>query len=75
MPRIRHETQPGGGNRVRTGDPELAKLVLYQLSYTPSNRFMPVVASLENIPVLYRVPANSDRQTNEIMLTFEQEMV
>ena len=23
----------GGGNRVRTGDPELAKLVLYQLSY------------------------------------------
>jgi len=36
---------------------------------------MPVVASLENIPVLYRVPANSDRQTNEIMPTFEQEMV
>ena len=25
----------GGGNRVRTGDPELAKLVLYQLSYAP----------------------------------------
>jgi hypothetical protein len=26
----------GGGNRVRTGDPKLAKLVLYQLSYAPS---------------------------------------
>ena len=26
----------GGGNRVRTGDPELAKLVLCQLSYAPS---------------------------------------
>ena len=26
----------GGGNRVRTGGPELAKLVLYQLSYAPS---------------------------------------
>ena len=25
----------GGGNRVRTGDPELAKLVLCQLSYAP----------------------------------------
>ena len=25
----------GGGNRVRTGDPELAKLVLSQLSYAP----------------------------------------
>ena len=26
----------GGGNRVRTGDPLLAKQVLYQLSYTPA---------------------------------------
>ena len=25
----------GGGNRARTGGPELAKLVLYQLSYAP----------------------------------------
>ena len=25
----------GGGNRTRTGDPLLAKQVLYQLSYTP----------------------------------------
>jgi hypothetical protein len=29
-------TTNGGGNRDRTGDPELAKLVLYQLSYAPS---------------------------------------
>ena len=28
-------TKPGGGNRGRTGDPKLAKLVLYQLSYAP----------------------------------------
>ena len=27
----------GGGSRVRTGDPMLAKHVLYQLSYTPKN--------------------------------------
>ncbi len=27
--------QESGGNRVRTGDPELAKLVLCQLSYAP----------------------------------------
>src|SRR5262245_55327347 len=25
----------GGGGRIRTGDPRLAKAVLYQLSYTP----------------------------------------
>ena len=25
----------GGGSRIRTGDPMLAKHVLYQLSYTP----------------------------------------
>ncbi len=28
----------GGGNRVRTGDPKLAKLVLFQLSYAPTRR-------------------------------------
>ena len=27
----------GGGKRVRTADPLLAKQVLYQLSYTPVN--------------------------------------
>ena len=30
-----HRKFLGGGNRVRTGDPELAKLVLCQLSYAP----------------------------------------
>ena len=29
----------GGGSRIRTGDPMLAKHVLYQLSYTPVNKF------------------------------------
>ena len=29
--------EAGGGNRVRTGDPKLAKLVLYQLSYAPES--------------------------------------
>ena len=31
-----HRTGPGGGDRVRTDDPLLAKQVLSQLSYTPS---------------------------------------
>ena len=30
----------GGGKRVRTADPLLAKQVLYQLSYTPINRLL-----------------------------------
>ena len=28
---------PGGGKRVRTADPLLAKQVLFQLSYTPGD--------------------------------------
>ena len=28
----------GGGSRIRTGDPMLAKHVLYQLSYTPKRK-------------------------------------
>ena len=28
----------GGGSRIRTGDPMLAKHVLYQLSYTPGKK-------------------------------------
>jgi hypothetical protein len=32
--------QNGGGKRVRTADPLLAKQVLYQLSYTPINRLL-----------------------------------
>jgi hypothetical protein len=27
----------GGGKRIRTADPPLAKRMLYQLSYTPEN--------------------------------------
>jgi hypothetical protein len=37
--RLSYTPKNGGGNRVRTGDPELAKLVLYQLSYAPSSQF------------------------------------
>ena len=29
------DSQFSGGSRIRTGDPMLAKHVLYQLSYTP----------------------------------------
>ena len=39
-----------GGSRIRTGDPMLAKHVLYQLSYTPFSRFFLVVASLDFAP-------------------------
>ncbi len=46
--------QPGGGNRVRTGDPELAKLVLYQLSYAPSI-FAAPAASDRHIPAPWRI--------------------
>ena len=28
----------GAGNRIRTGDPQLGKLMLYQLSYSRSER-------------------------------------
>ena len=35
----------GGGNRSRTGGPELAKLVLYQLSYAPA---VPASTGLED---------------------------
>ena len=33
---IRFSKNNGGGDRVRTRDPQLAKLVLYQLSYAPN---------------------------------------
>jgi hypothetical protein len=55
----------GGGNRVRTGGPELAKLVLYQLSYAPAvvprRRTMEATAC-----VLLRVPAMA-RQQEEVV--------
>ncbi len=46
--------QAGGGNRVRTGDPELAKLVLYQLSYAPST-FAAPASSDRLIPAPWRI--------------------
>ena len=62
----------GGGNRVRTGDPELAKLVLYQLSYAPSTfAARPQAAGLSR---RHGASANADRQSNETM-HFEPEMV
>ena len=47
LPTIPNQLRPplpkvGGGKRVRTADPLLAKQVLYQLSYTPVQAF-PVV--------------------------------
>ena len=35
VPSIVNELAGGGGDRIRTRDPQLAKLVLYQLSYAP----------------------------------------
>ena len=32
---------PGGGKRIRTADPLLAKQVLFQLSYTPAGSSLP----------------------------------
>jgi hypothetical protein len=37
-------TIPGGDDRIRTGDPCLAKAVLYQLSYVPGTR-VPMLTS------------------------------
>ena len=49
----------GGGNRARTGGPELAKLVLYQLSYAPlpvsTQAESPMAAHLRN-----NLPTNFD---------------
>ena len=33
------ENKNGGGKRIRTADPLLAKQMLYQLSYTPESGF------------------------------------
>lgn len=35
MPRVVRRAKYGGGERIRTDDPLLAKQVLYQLSYAP----------------------------------------
>ena len=35
----------GGGKRIRTADPLLAKQVLFQLSYTPMIRHLPAIPS------------------------------
>jgi hypothetical protein len=50
LPRVRFATafakgEPAnnGDNRIRTGDPLLAKQVLYQLSYVPRNGHQPSI--------------------------------
>ena len=40
IPIPNRQCRNGGGKRVRTADPLLAKQVLYQLSYTPINRLL-----------------------------------
>ena len=35
--------QPGGADRNRTDDIQLAKLALYQLSYSPTKRWSPEI--------------------------------
>ena len=40
----------GGGKGVRTPDPELAKLVLSQLSYAPNHRWAPIARSARSGP-------------------------
>jgi hypothetical protein len=45
----------GAGNGVRTRDPELGKLVLYQLSYTrirPHTAHFPTIRQAEILPLL-----------------------
>ena len=37
VPWIDNDLAGGGGDRIRTRDPQLAKLVLYQLSYAPED--------------------------------------
>ena len=56
-------TPKSGGNRVRTGDPELAKLVLYQLSYAPrpveTRRYVPPIL-LNNLQKLTSIQKRCD---------------
>ena len=47
----------GAGNGVRTRDPELGKLVLYQLSYT---RIRPHIAHFPTIPQAEILPLLAD---------------
>ena len=57
----------GGGNRVRTGDPELAKLVLYQLSYAPAQspinaliyKYAKILRSGNGVTQIRPMPGNS----------------
>jgi hypothetical protein len=41
----------GAGNGVRTRDPELGKLVLYQLSYTRIARILPIFAIADKLKI------------------------
>ena len=41
----------GAGNGVRTRDPELGKLVLYQLSYTRIARILPIFGIADKLKI------------------------
>ena|GEM_PF-2876961 len=56
----------GGGNRVRTGDPELAKLVLCQLSYAPNQSSEFAIQNQDNrknYPSVRPSPVTDDHPT------------
>ena len=47
-----HVTKTGAGNGVRTRDPELGKLVLYQLSYTRISRILPSFTIADKLKII-----------------------
>ena len=63
----------GGGNRARTGDPELAKLVLYQLSYAPRPQFRGSPTSAHNLRQLSLTMLRSG--TGAIRLPMQDDVV
>ena len=47
-----HIYKTGAGNGVRTRDPELGKLVLYQLSYTRNARILPSFTIADKLKII-----------------------
>ena len=66
--------EPGAGDGVRTRDPELGKLVLYQLSYTRNRPILalPAPAGKNNLFQGKMWPVDNRRSTPPKLLRFGQ---
>ena len=66
----------GGGKRIRTDDPLLAKQVLYQLSYTPvvqpaftlSRCFLSALKTIQLLPTNSKLPSRHATRTRSVVV-------